>query len=138
MVVDYAQMVNRVTPLDAYPIPLVADLLDQVSQYKFFSYIDLKSAYHQFALHSEEYKFTAFEANGQLWEFKSIPFGLRNSPAAFNRALQNLLGDLPGVHTYMDDIVIGGKTIEEHNKNLQLFLDREKSKNLTISHKKVF
>ena len=38
MVVDYAQMVNRVTPLDAYPIPLVADLLDQVSQYNFFLY----------------------------------------------------------------------------------------------------
>ena len=89
MVVDYAQTVNHVTPLDAYPIPLVADLLDQVSQCNFFSYIDLKSAYQQFALHPEEYKFTAFEANGQLWEFKSIPFDLRNSPAAFNRALQN-------------------------------------------------
>ena len=40
------------------------------------------------------------------------------------------------MHTYIDDIVIDGKTIEEHNKNLQLFLDRTKSKNLTISHEK--
>ena len=124
MVIDYAQTINRDTPLDAYPIPLVTDLLDQLSHYKVFSYIDLKSAFHQFALRPEERCFTAFEADNKLWEFKCLPFGLRNSPAAFNRALQEVLEGLPGVHAYMDDIVIGGRTKEEHDCHLQHFFDR--------------
>lgn len=136
LVIDYAQTVNRFTPLDAYPIPLVSELLDQISKYTFFSYIDLKAAFHQFALKSDECSLTAFEADNRLWEFKCIPFGLRNSPAAFNRALQELLQDLPNLHIYMDDIVIGGKTKEEHDDNLQKFLDRAKLKNITFSKEK--
>ena len=65
IVVDFAQTVNRVTHLDAYPIPLVSDLLDQVSQYRYFSYIDLKAAFHQFHLDPTESHFTAFEANNR-------------------------------------------------------------------------
>ena len=136
MVIDYAQTVNRSTQLDAYPIPLMAELLDQLSRYSMFSYIDLKAAFHQIPLQPDEYSFTAFEANNQLWEFKCMPFGLRNSPAAFCRALQNLIGDLSGIHIYMDDIVIGGNTQEEHNANLQQFLDRAASVNLTFSKEK--
>ena len=138
MVIDYAQTVNRVTSLDAYPIPLVSELLEQVSQYHFFSYIDLKSAFHQFALRPDECSLTAFEADNRLWEFKCVPFGLRNSPAAFNRALQELLCDLPGLHIYMDDIVIGGKSKEEHDTNLQKFLERAKLKILPFLKRKVF
>ena len=57
-------------------------------------------------------------------------------PAAFNRALQEILEGLPGVHAYMDDIVVGGKTKEEHDCHLQQFFDRIKSKNLTICKEK--
>ena len=124
MVIDYAQTVNRVTPLDAYPLRLASDLLDQISQYSIFSYIDWKDAFHQFRLKSEERHLTAFEADQKLWEFKTIPFGLRNSPAAFNRALHELLDSLPGLFIYMDDIVIAGKTKVEHDANLTAFFDR--------------
>ena len=117
MVVDFAQTVNCITHLDAYPIPLVSDLLDQVSQYRYFSYIDLKAAFHQFHLDPTESHFTAFEADNHLWEFTCIPFGLCNSPAAFNCALQNIIGSLPGVVIYMDNVVVGGRNLQEHNVN---------------------
>ena len=93
----------RVTHLDAFPIPLVAELLEQVGQYRIFSYIDLKAAFYQFRLDPKEWYLTAFEADGRLWEFTCIPFGLRNSPATFNRALRDIIGDLPGVVIYLDD-----------------------------------
>ena len=121
MVIDYAQTVNRVTPLDAYPIPLASELLDQISVNKVFSYVDLKTAFHQFRLRPEEQHLTAFEANNRLWEFKCIPFGLWNSPAAFNLALQDLLEGLRGLFIYIDDIVIAGKNKVEHDTSLQLF-----------------
>ena len=79
MLVDYSQTVNRITPLDAYPIPLVPDLLDRVSQFKIFSYIDLKSAFHQFRLDPGESHLTTFETDNRLYEFVSVPFGLRTT-----------------------------------------------------------
>lgn len=136
MVVDYSQTINRETPLDAYPIPLVTEVLDQASQYKVFSYIDLKAAYHQFRIDPAEGHFTAFEANGQLWEFTCIPFGLRNSPAAFNRALHDIIGKVPGLIMYADDVVIGGRDYEEHDKNLQAFMSCAQEANLKFSQEK--
>ena len=136
MVVDYTQTVNKITPLDAYPIPLVADLLDEVSKYKVFSYIDLKDAFHQFRLDPNEWHFTAFKADGQLWEFTCIPFGLRNSPAAFNRALHDILGELPGVITYTDDVVVGGRDQEKHDSNLRKLVQRATKAHLKFSPSK--
>ena len=57
----------------------------------------------------------AFEADIKLWEFTCIPFGLRNSPTAFNQALQNIIGDLTGVVIYMHDMVVEGRTLHEHD-----------------------
>ena len=136
MVVDYSQTFNRITPLDAYPIPLVPDLLDRVSQFKIFSYIDLKSAFHQFLLDPEESHLTAFEADNRLYEFVCVPFGLTNSPAAFNRALHDIIGDLPGIVIYMDDVVVGGRNLQEHNTNLRNLFRRASEANLTFSTEK--
>ncbi len=67
-------------------------------------------------------------------EFKWIPVGLPNSPAAFNRALQNLVVDIPGLFIFMDDI--GGRNTENNNKNLQLFLKRADEVKLRLSKEK--
>ena len=64
MVINYSQTINRVTHLDAFPIPLVSELLEQVGQYRIFSYIDLKAAFHQFRLDPKEWYLAAFEADG--------------------------------------------------------------------------
>ena len=119
MVVDFSQTVNRITPLDMYPILLIPDLLDCISQFKIFSYIDLKSAFHQFQLDSEESHLTAFEANNCLYEFVCVPFGLCNSPAAFNCTLHDTISDLPCIVIYMNDVVVGGHNLQKHNTNLR-------------------
>ena len=58
-----------------------------------------------------------------------MPFGLKNAPATFQRmmdtALRGLIGKICFVH--LDDIVVFGRTIEEHNKNLVTLLERLKS-----------
>ena len=107
-----------------------------MSQYKIFSYIDLKSAFHQFRFDPSEYHLTAFEAAGRLWEFTCIPFGLRNSPAAFSRALSGILCDLPGVFIYMDDVVVGGKDLEEHDANLNKLFRSASEAYLILSSEK--
>ncbi|KAL7630179.1 UNVERIFIED_CONTAM: hypothetical protein RMT77_019682 [Armadillidium vulgare] len=66
LVIDYSQTINKFTYLDAYPLPSIDDLVNKIANYKFFSTIDLKSAYHLVPLLKEERHYTAFEANGRL------------------------------------------------------------------------
>ena len=83
MVVDYSQTINRYTELDAYPSKRIDELVERLAQYEYFSTFDLKSAYHQIPLRDYEKKYTAFEADGNLFQFKRVPFGVTNGVAAF-------------------------------------------------------
>jgi len=65
MVIDYSQTVNRFTLLDAYPLPRIDD---EIAQHKYFSTLDLTSAYYQIPLAIEDRPFKAFEAKGKLYQ----------------------------------------------------------------------
>ena len=82
MVIDYSQTVNRFTHLDAYPLPRVDELINEIAKSKYYSTVDLKSAYYQVSLATEDRKFTAFEANEKLYQYCRtvffLRFGLRN------------------------------------------------------------
>ena len=69
--VDYSQTINIYiyTQLDAYPLPRIDDMINELSKYKVFSTFDLRRAYHQIKLTPSDCKYTAFEANGKLFEF---------------------------------------------------------------------
>ena len=67
LVIDYSLTINKFTNLDAFPLPKIDEMINQIAQYRVFSTIDLKSAYHQVPLREEDKKFTAFEANGCLY-----------------------------------------------------------------------
>ena len=69
MVIDYSQTINRFTLLNAYPLPCIYDIANDLTKYKIFSAFDLKSAYHQIPIKEEDQKYTAFEANGNLYNF---------------------------------------------------------------------
>jgi len=65
---DYSVTFNRFTLLDAYPLPNIEDLVNRIARDKYFSSIDLRLAYHQLPLLAEERHYTAFEADGQLFQ----------------------------------------------------------------------
>lgn len=138
MVVDYSQTINKFTYLDAYPLPNIEGLVRAVSKFDVFSTFDLQSAYHQFPIRDDEKQFTAFEADGNLYQFNRIPFGVTNGVACFQRVLDTIIRqeNLEGVFAYLDDITICGKNQEEHDKNLSAFLTAVKKYNLTINESK--
>jgi len=125
LVIDYSQTINKFTLLDAYPLPDVDVIVRKVANFKIFSSIDLRNAYHQIPILPEERKFTAFEACGKLYEFTKIPFGVTNGVACFQRTIDLIIKneDLNGVVGYLDDITVCGMTVEEHDENLSKFLD---------------
>ena len=67
--VDYSQTINQYTELDAYPLPKIDEMINNLAQYNVFSTFDLKSAYHQVLIQESDRKFTGFEANGRLYQF---------------------------------------------------------------------
>ena len=54
-----------------------------------------------------------------MFRYKRLPFGVSLAPALFQRAMDTILQGLPGVVCYQDDILVTGKEIDEHLKNLE-------------------
>ena len=138
MVIDYSQTINRFTQLDAFPLPHISDMINDIAQYRVFSTIDLQSAYHQVPLRKEERPYTAFEASYGLYQFTRVPFGVTNGVACFQWEMSDFVREekLSGVFPYLDNISICGKDQAEHDANLKLFLEAAKRKNMTYNDSK--
>ena len=89
--VDYSQTINQYTELDAYPLPRIDDMINNLAHYKVFPTFDLRNAYHQVPILKDDRKYTGFEANGRLYQFRRIPFGVTNGVAVFQRLMDNII-----------------------------------------------
>ena len=138
MVIDYSRTINKFSYLDAFPLPRIDDMAFEVSRAKYYSTFDLKSAYHQIPILDHEKEFTAFEANGNLFQFKRIPFGVTNGVSAFQRVITELIQKckLSQTWAFLDNVTVGGATQEEHDKNVTQFMDMVSRYNLTLNHDK--
>lgn len=118
--VDYRKL-NDVTKKDSYPLPRIDDTLSTLSGSRWFSTLDLKSGYWQVGLHHEDKEKTAFSAGSGLYQFTVMPFGLCNAPATFERLMECVLRGLTWETclVYLDDVIVFGRTFEEHLKNLR-------------------
>ena len=132
MVIDYRQ-VNKDTDQDAYPLPVIDDILDQLGQAKFFSAFDMSAGFHQLPMQEESKKYTAFPISQEHYEYNRMPFGLKIASATFQRMMDNAFRGLIGKEyfVYINDIVIFGKTFE-HNMNLIKVLERIKKPGLKL------
>jgi transposase InsO family protein len=123
--VDYRKL-NAVTERDVYPLPRIDDTLAALGGKRFFSSLDMWSAYWQIPVEEDSKKYTAFVCEFGLWEFNSLPFGLTNAPAAFQRIMDVVMAGLKfnTVLCYLDDIVVFSSTLEQHLKDLDVVLGR--------------
>ena len=129
--IDYRR-VNSVTVPDAYPLPRIDDLIDTVGQSKFISKLDLQKGYHQIPLTENAQLISAFITPFGLYAYKVMPFGMRNSPATFQRTMNYLFHDIEGVQVYLDDIIISTDTWSQHVDRLASVLQKLQGAHLTI------
>ncbi|TPP61407.1 Retrovirus Pol polyprotein from transposon 17.6 [Fasciola gigantica] len=135
--VDYRRL-NAITKRDSFPLPRIDSTLGAVSGAKWFSTLDLASGYWQVEVHPDDREKTAFAVPSGLYEFETMPFGLANAPATFQRLMNSILRDIApnSCLIYLDDIIVHGRTIEEHNRRLKEVLLRLKEAGLTLRAKK--
>ena len=133
MCIDYRKLNAKTIP-DSQPIPRIQDILDSLGGQKWFTTLDLSKAYHQGYIGEKYRHLTAFCTPWALMEWIRIPFGLRNAPPAFQRFINNALGDLKGsaCEPYLDDILCYGQTFEEHIKNLVQVLKRLRARGVKL------
>lgn len=133
---DYSVTANRVSKLDSYPLPRVDDLFAAMSGGKYFTKLDLSHAYQQLLLDDESRKYTTINTTKGLFEYTRLPFGISSAPAIFQRAMDSLLQDLPGVVVYLDDVLVSGTSKQNHLSNLAQVMARLESAGLTLKQSK--
>ncbi|XP_059570175.1 uncharacterized protein LOC132243804 [Alligator mississippiensis] len=134
--VDYRKL-NAITTPDAYPMPRMDTLLDRLGPAKVISTLDLSKGFWQMALDPDAIAKSAFTTPTGLYEFTVLPFGLRNSPASFQRLINNLLqGCEQFAMAYIDDIAIFSPDFESHLTHLTTVLGKIKQAGLTVKAKK--
>ena len=136
--IDYRAL-NDVTVKDVFPLPLVDDCLDTLAGTVWFSKLDANSAYWQVKIKESDRKKTAFITKYGLFEHVRMGFGLCNSPATYARCMNLVLRGLTWktVMAFLDDVIVLGRTFEEHLANLEETLQRFRKYNLRLKPKKV-
>lgn len=135
--IDYRAL-NEVTVKDTFPLPLVEDCLDTLAGNVWFSKLDANSAYWQVKVKEEDRQKTAFLTKFGLFEHVKMGFGLTNAPATFSRVVNLILRGLTWktILAFLDDILVLGKTFEEHIKNLAEALERFRQYGMKLKPRK--
>jgi hypothetical protein len=136
--IDYRGL-NEVTRKDAYPLPRVDDTLDELKDANFYTHLDLASGFWQVRVRDHDINKTAFQTPDGLMEWVAMPFGLCNTPATFQRMMNDILRDFLHnfVTIYLDDVCIYSRTLEEHMEHLRLVVQRFKEEGLKLRLKKL-
>ena len=134
---DYRRL-NEVTLKDAYPLPRIQDIFDQLSGAKVFTTIDLKSGYWQVRMSPDSKEKTAISTHRGLFQFKRMQFGLTNAPAVFQRMMNSVLAKYLGVSCliYLDDVVIYSRNEETHRVHVEEVLAELEKHGLAVKESK--
>ncbi|UYV74161.1 K02A2.6-like [Cordylochernes scorpioides] len=127
---------NQYIRRENYPLPATEHILGQLGNACYFSKLDANSGFWQFGLAKESQKLTTFITPFGRFFFKRIPFGITSAPEIFQRKMTQLLGKIEGVVCFMDDIVIYGSSLEEHNERVRQVLKKIQEEGMTLNPEK--
>lgn len=133
---DYRSTVNLATKASSYPLPTPEEVFSTLRGGKIFSTLDLTQAYQQLKVSESTSELLTINTIKGLYKVKRLPFGISAAPAIFQKFMESTLSGIPGVCVYLDDVIVGGASNEEHTERLELILERLANANLRISKEK--
>ena len=132
--VDYTEF-NKVVLPEKYQLPIVDECLGGLAGCNVFSKLDARKSFFQVLLHPDSRDYTTFITHIGRFRFCRLPMGLKSASEVFQRRIADVLAGIPGVVNLIDDILVGGADIEEHDERLRQVLQRLKNNGLTLNEK---
>ena len=123
---------NTAVLRERYPTPTVEEVLHDINGSTVFSKLDLRWGFHQVELDAASRNITTFVVEDGLYRFKR----LSSAPEKFPEIIQQVISGCAGALNIADDIIVYGRTLEEHNANLFRVLNRLQDRGLTLNGKK--
>ena len=128
--------VNKGIIPSKHPLPDMEETLHKLRGSVMFSSLDMKAAFNQLMLHEESRNLTAFMTYDGLRRYTRCCFGLSSIPAAFQKVMEHILDGLHGVQAYLDDIIVFGRSREEHDRCLRQVMQRLEAHQVTLNRDK--
>lgn len=137
--VDYRELSSKSVKY-AYALPRMDEIFDVLNGSTRFSTIDMKAGYYRVEVEEKQGTHCFYCWTNRYFYYVRMPFGLSNFPAIYQRLMKECLGDynLKICVIYLDDLIIFGKTFEEHIERLQLVLTRLNECYLKLAADKCF
>jgi hypothetical protein len=135
--INYKKL-NDKTITDKYPMPRIDDIFDSMQGANWFSSLDLASGYWQVEVEEQDRPKTAFRTDEGFYQFKRMPFGLKNAPASFQKLMNKVLKGFINkfAQVYIDDINVYSKTFEDHISHLRQVFERIREAGLRMQRAK--
>src|SRR3954465_9449803 len=107
MCIDYSGL-NKHCPKDPFPFPRIDQVIDSTDGAELLYFLDAYSGYHQIRMKESDQKATSFVTPFGIFCSVTMPFGLKNACATYQRMMQKCLKDQIGrnIHAYVDDIAV--------------------------------
>eukprot|EP00117_Sycon_ciliatum_P027910 scpid26178/ scgid22563/ Retrovirus-related Pol polyprotein from transposon opus; Protease; Reverse transcriptase; Endonuclease len=133
--IDYRKL-NQNIIREKRAMPTAEEITAQIHGATIFSVLDAESGFHQIPLSSSSQPYTTFTTEEGLFRFKRLPFGISCAPEIFQRVMSDLLAGIPGVFVYVDDVLVTGDSIKQHDERLQRVLERLQAAQLKLNNDK--
>ena len=127
---------NKNVQRERHILPFVDHTLAQLAEAHYFTKLDANSGFWQVPLSKKSARLTTFITPFSRFCFNRLPFGISSAPELFQCRMSVALEGLEGVACLMDDILVHGKTKEEHDTRLLNTLERLQKHGITLNKKK--
>ena len=127
---------NCVILREKHPVPTVEETLQEISEAKVFSKLDLNMAFHQIELHPDSRDVTTFAARDGLYRYKRLFCGINMAAKKFQQLIWQILKDCPGAYNLHDDVRVVRRDHREHDENLDKVMRKFKEHGLTLNYEK--
>jgi hypothetical protein len=124
MCVDYTSL-NKACPKVPFPLPRIDQIVDSTAGCDLLCFFDAYSGYHQIKMKESDQLATSFITSFGMFCYVTMPFGLRNAGATYQRCMQHVFEDHIGwtVEAYVDDIVVKTRKVDDLVSDLRVAFD---------------
>lgn len=128
---------NKNIKREHYSLPTVDSVIAELNGAEYFTVLDATTAFLQVPIDESSSNLCTIATPFGRYRYKTMPYGINSAPEVYQKLINHIFDGLEGVVPYIDDVLIWGKTIEEHNIRLRGALERARKYNVKFSKAKM-